>query len=305
MSEPEETLENMVLDFSAKDPVCGMVVDPPQARGKAKYQGDTYFFCSPGCMQKFMASPAKYLPTDPDGAASASAPATVPKKFDKDPVCGMRVDPAQAVSSAEFEHKLYHFCSRGCADKFQRDPRKYLSPAHRPAGMSSMVQIGGAAVAARTQEKDPVCGMSVDPAKAAATVIHGNKTYSFCSRGCGEKFKADPEKYLSSPSAASGTSGVPSAGGTPSSVASEGRKATDEKRASYVCPMDPEIRQDHPGACPKCGMALEPDIPMAAGKTQWTCPMHPEIVRDGPGVVSYLRHGAGADDHNRGGGREP
>ena len=44
MSEPEEIVENMELDFSAKDPVCGMVVDPPQARGKAKYQGDTYIF---------------------------------------------------------------------------------------------------------------------------------------------------------------------------------------------------------------------------------------------------------------------
>ena len=53
MSEPETPLENMALDFTAKDPVCGMTVDPPQARGKAKYHGDTYFFCSPGCMHKF------------------------------------------------------------------------------------------------------------------------------------------------------------------------------------------------------------------------------------------------------------
>ena len=47
--------------------------------------------------------------------------------------------------------------------------------------------------------------------------------------------------------------------------------------------MDPEVRQIGPGACPKCGMALEPDVPLAATKTTWTCPMHPEIVRDGPG----------------------
>ncbi len=47
--------------------------------------------------------------------------------------------------------------------------------------------------------------------------------------------------------------------------------------------MDPEVRQDHPGACPKCGMALEPEIPVLPTKTEWTCPMHPEIVRDGPG----------------------
>jgi Cu+-exporting ATPase len=289
MSEPEETLENMVLDFSAKDPVCGMTVDPPQARGKAKYQGDTYFFCSPGCMQKFMASPAKYAPVSTEGEIAPAPAVAEPKKLDKDPVCGMRVDPAQAVSSAEYEGKLYHFCSRGCAEKFQRDPRKYLSPAHRPAGMTGPVQIGGIAaakpVAARQPEKDPVCGMNVDAAQAAATVVHNNKTYYFCSRGCGEKFKADPEKYLS-PAApgAPGKSGLTSSAGTPSSAAGEQREAKGEKRASYVCPMDPEIRQDHPGVCPKCGMALEPDVPVVAGKTQWTCPMHPEIVRDGPGA---------------------
>ena len=48
--------------------------------------------------------------------------------------------------------------------------------------------------------------------------------------------------------------------------------------------MDPDVRQSRPGACPKCGMALEPELPAAATKTQWTCPMHPEIVRDGPGA---------------------
>jgi Cu+-exporting ATPase len=280
MSEPEEIVENMELDFSAKDPVCGMVVDPPQARGKAKYQGDTYFFCSPGCMQKFNASPAKYAPISTEGEVAPTPAAAEPKKFDKDPVCGMRVDPAQAVSSAEHERKVYHFCSRGCAEKFQRDPQKYLSPAHRPAGMTGMVQIGGTSAtpgSAHKLEKDPVCGMSVDPAKAAAAVAHGNKSYYFCSRGCGEKFKADPEKYQSPAPKAERP-------GEPSFVAGERRAAKSEKRGSYVCPMDPEIRQDHPGACPKCGMALERDVPIAAGKTQWTCPMHPEIVRDGPGA---------------------
>ncbi len=57
-----------------------------------------------------------------------------------------------------------------------------------------------------------------------------------------------------------------------------------EKEVTYTCPMHPEIRQPGPGACPKCGMALElvqPSIP--AVKTEWTCPMHPEIVRDAQG----------------------
>jgi len=52
----------------------------------------------------------------------------------------------------------------------------------------------------------------------------------------------------------------------------------------YTCPMHPEIRLPEPGACPECGMALEPaGVPVPAGRTEWTCPMHPEIVRDAPG----------------------
>ncbi len=54
--------------------------------------------------------------------------------------------------------------------------------------------------------------------------------------------------------------------------------------AIHTCPMHPEIRQQGPGSCPKCGMALEPDRPMApATRTEYTCPMHPEVVQDGPG----------------------
>jgi Cu+-exporting ATPase len=186
----------------------------------------------------------------------------------------MSVDPAKAASTAEYDGKLYHFCSRGCSEKFRKDPARYLSSSSKPAAMTGMVQIGGSPVqtgAPRRLEKDPVCGMNVDPSAAAATVSHIGKTYYFCSRGCAEKFQSDAAKYLSgsaSPSKATpiATAPVPAA-----------------QRTSYVCPMDPEIRQDHPGACPKCGMALEPETPTVP-KTQWTCPMHPEIVRDAPGA---------------------
>ena len=53
--------------------------------------------------------------------------------------------------------------------------------------------------------------------------------------------------------------------------------------SSYICPMHPEVREDGPAACPKCGMALEPETPTALTRTQYTCPMHPQIVRDQPG----------------------
>jgi P-type Cu+ transporter len=111
---------------------------------------------------------------------------------------------------------------------------------------------------------DPVCGMSIAPEDAVGHVEHGGITYYFCSESCLEQFRVDPDRFLHGAARASGTSAP--AG------------------ADYICPMDPEVRQKEPGACPKCGMALEPDlasVPMF--RTEYTCPMHPEIVRDEPG----------------------
>lgn len=93
--------------------------------------------------------------------------------------------------------------------------------------------------------KDPVCGMVVTPA-SVHQVDHQAKTYYFCSASCQTKFKADPRKYLEMPAGADHV--------RPDSVASD-------SGAGYTCPMHPEIHQDHPGICPKCGMALEPVMP--------------------------------------------
>jgi P-type Cu+ transporter len=109
---------------------------------------------------------------------------------------------------------------------------------------------------------DPVCGMSVNPATAAGHYDYRGTTYHFCGRSCLERFKAAPESFLGAPAA---------------------RPAAAIEAGEYVCPMDPEVRQDHPGACPKCGMALEPAMLRPVTTTTWTCPMHPEIVRDQPG----------------------
>ena len=74
----------------------------------------------------------------------------------------------------------------------------------------------------------------------------------------------------------------------------------------YTCPMHPEVRHKKPGACPKCGMALEPlAVSLPATKTQYTCPMHPEIVRDGPGLCPICgmalepRTVTGGEEHNQ------
>jgi Cu+-exporting ATPase len=122
--------------------------------------------------------------------------------------------------------------------------------------------------------------MRVDREGAAAQAEHGGSTYYFCSAGCAGKFRLEPEKYLLPKSSDQdpGESGLAGFGGM---VASPPRAL---KAEVYICPMDPEIRLDHSGACPKCGMALERDIPATPSTTiEFTCPMHPQIVRPGPG----------------------
>ena len=140
-------------------------------------------------------------------------------------------------------------------------------------------------------ERDPVCGMTVDRERAKSRVEYANRTYSFCSEGCAKKFSAEPAKYLhSEQSPHTGTHDRPplqSVDVNRSSVADVRPKVSLERAktsALYVCPMDPEVREQNPGACPKCGMALEPAMPKAsATRTEYTCPMHPEIIRSGPG----------------------
>jgi len=91
-------------------------------------------------------------------------------------------------------------------------------------------------VSAGIRTKDPVCGMSVDPLRMPHHADHAGLTYHFCSAGCRSKFVSDPQRYLGPP--------VSQARIPPGTI--------------WTCPMHPEIRQDHPGACPICGMALEP-----------------------------------------------
>ncbi len=91
--------------------------------------------------------------------------------------------------------------------------------------------------------KDPVCGMDVDPHAAAHKAEHAGRSYYFCSAGCRAKFVADPQRYLS---------------------AQERSLAPVPEGTIYTCPMHPQIRQVGPGACPICGMALEPELVTAA-----------------------------------------
>jgi P-type Cu+ transporter len=172
-------------------------------------------------------------------------------------------------------------------------------------------------------ERDPVCGMTVDPARAKATAEHNGKTYYFCCEGCAKKFRAAPDQYLNgkapvphastvqlgaAKSALNAIAPAPPARASSSTTAvapplqapeniphhpADVPIAPDPERAgkplkdltrSYVCPMDPEIRQNDPGACPKCGMALEPAVLVRPEiKIEYTCPMHPDVIRDRAG----------------------
>ncbi len=91
-------------------------------------------------------------------------------------------------------------------------------------------------------ERDPVCGMVIDPQKSPHHVVHEGHSYHFCSAGCRSKFLADPAKYLSK-------TDLPATATASDTI--------------YTCPMHPQIRQKGPGHCPICGMALEPETATA------------------------------------------
>jgi len=116
---------------------------------------------------------------------------------------------------------------------------------------------------------DPVCHMFVKP-ESTHRASHADKSYRFCSEKCLAKFNATPEDYV---------------GKHDDCEHQESPKAAQVSGGQYTCPMHPEIISDEPGACPKCGMALEPmGAPISSEKTEYVCPMHPEIVRDEPGA---------------------
>ena len=123
-------------------------------------------------------------------------------------------------------------------------------------------------IAIKEKVTDPVCGMNTDLPEEYVSQDHEGATFYFCSDLCLEKFEADPDLYLSREAK----------GKYPSP------KRDTVKDVVYTCPMHPELRQEGPGDCPKCGMALEPNTPVTADtQTEYTCPMHPEVVQDKPG----------------------
>ena len=141
---------------------------------------------------------------------------------------------------------------------------------------------------------DPVCRMEISRQDAVGSYVYEGQEYFFCNPSCLENFRANPGQYLG-PGRTEAASEVGASGAHPGPNAHRrqsglGASATvrpydADVDATYICPMDPEVRQQGAGACPKCGMALEPlRTTTAATRTEYVCPMHPEVVRSEPGA---------------------
>ncbi len=130
-------------------------------------------------------------------------------------------------------------------------PHSHSMPIPMPIPMpTEPIRIDESDRAPDRELKDPVCGMTVTP-RSLHVLQQGGKPVYFCSAGCKARFAADPDAFAqAAPDAAVKAAAPPPA-------MQEGAFASQ----AYTCPMHPEVRQDHPGACPKCGMALEPELP--------------------------------------------
>jgi Cu+-exporting ATPase len=192
----------------------------------------------------------------------------------------MSVLPERAVGTLKWENETYGFCSHSCLQRFTSDPARYANETVQKfphlfgkASSDSMIDESNTSHehdhdAEEGVYTDPVCGMSVDPEKAGAKLEHEGTTYYFCCHHCAEKFKSDPQKYLTMDA-----EHEPMA-----------HDSTLDEGVAYICPMDPEVRENKPGSCPKCGMALEPETPVTATAVEYSCPMHPEVVQSDPGA---------------------
>ena len=154
------------------DPVCGMPVAASSSVPAAEFQGRHFRFCSPQCRERFRAAPERFGQDLPIEASKTGATET-------DPVCGMVVDPASAEAQVRRDGRVFYFCSSTCHDRFVQSPDRF----------STMQSLD----IPRTQPDfpiDPICGMSVDPARPGAILELPEGTMYFCCQPCADEYAA-------------------------------------------------------------------------------------------------------------------
>lgn len=166
-------------------PVTGEEFEKTDTTPSFEFKGETYYFCCPGCKDKFEKNPEEYLDKEEEvlhqhGEEEMNVEHGESEMHAEhqesttavDPVCGMEVKIEGAKHTFVYNENTYYFCMAGCKDKFAENPDEYL------------------------KATDPVCGMRVTKEGAKHTYEYKEKTYYFCMAGCKDKFEADPEKYI-------------------------------------------------------------------------------------------------------------
>jgi len=166
-------------ELYAIDSVCGMQVERDTAPARTESQGQTFYFCSDRCLERFQRNPERF-----SKVPSLAVPSPLPQAVD--PVCGMPVEPTLAAAQIDREGQTLYFCSRQCRDRFVQDPNRYQQD--RAAASSS--PAGSEAV-------DPVCGMTVDAGGAPGTIEYQGQRFTFCSEQCRDRFQEHPDLFSS------------------------------------------------------------------------------------------------------------
>ncbi|EQD34639.1 copper-transporting ATPase, partial [mine drainage metagenome] len=153
----------------AIDPVCGMSVDPNSNPPTWTHAGQRFFFCSDGCFRKFETDPKSFL---------ARIRRKECEKRRMDPVCGMVTDSENPEHEAIFGGHAYHFCSRGCRERFVTDPAQYLDspiPAARDTtGTTCTTSTYTCPMHPEIHEPEPgtcpICGMALEPVMPVTSI---------------------------------------------------------------------------------------------------------------------------------------
>ncbi len=164
----EQPATNSNATAKQTDPVCGMAVQPGDAKATIEHEGRQYYFCHPGCLKQFIADPDKYVIAGSTACTQEDSTLTAASETAVDPVCGMKVDPQSAVATVDWQSVRYYFCAQSCARKFSTNPHYFLQPA---SGAAKKAEIAGAdytcpmhpEVISNKPGDCPLCGMPLEP----------------------------------------------------------------------------------------------------------------------------------------------